>query len=104
VDDLVAVYIRAIDTIDAVSGRTFNIGGGVQNTLSLLELIEYLEHLSKRKVAYSFADWRPGDQPVFISDIQQARLVLSWSPTVSAREGVARLYNWVVQNRGMFDV
>jgi CDP-paratose 2-epimerase len=104
VDDLVAVYIRAIDAIDSVSGRTFNIGGGVQNTLSLLELIEYLEYLSKRKVAYSFADWRPGDQPVFISDIQQARLVLSWSPTVSAREGVARLYNWVVQNREMFDV
>ena len=104
VDDLIAAYLCAIDSVGSVSGRTFNIGGGVQNTLSLLELIEYLEYLSNRKVAYSFTDWRPGDQPVFISDIRQARVELNWFPRVSAREGVARLYNWVVQNRGIFDV
>jgi CDP-paratose 2-epimerase len=104
VEDLATVYIRAIDAIDSVSGRIFNIGGGVQNTLSLLELIEYLEYLSGRKVAYSFADWRPGDQPVFISDIRRAHAELNWSPTISEREGVARLYNWVVQSKKIFEV
>ncbi len=104
VDDLVAVFRCAIDAIDSVSGRTFNIGGGVQNTLSLLELIEYLEDLSGRSVTYSFADWRPGDQPVYVSDIRQARVDLNWSPTVSVKEGVARLYDWVAQNEALFDV
>ena len=102
VDDLVAVFRCAIDVIDSVSGRTFNIGGGVQNTVSLLELIEYLEDLSGRKATYSFADWRPGDQPVYVSDIRRAGADLNWSPAVSAREGVARLYAWVVQNRALF--
>ena len=104
VDDLVAVYRCAIDAIDSVSGQTFNIGGGPQNTLSLLELIEHLEYLSGRKVAYSFADWRPGDQPIYVSDIRRARVDLNWSPSVSAKEGVAKLYDWVVQNRAVFDI
>ena len=104
VDDLVAVFRCAIDAIDSVSGRTFNIGGGAENTLSLLELIEYLEDLSGRSVVYSFADWRPGDQPVYVSDIRRARVELNWSPTVSAREGASRLYDWVVQNEALFDV
>ena len=104
VDDLVAAYKCAIRAIDSFSGQSFNIGGGTENSLSLLELIEYLEHLSGCKVAYSFADWRPGDQLVYISDIRHARRALNWSPTVSAREGVAKLYGWVVRNRAMFDV
>lgn len=104
VDDLVTVYKCAIDAVDSVSGKTFNMGGGAQNTLSLLELVEYLEELSGRKVAYSFADWRPGDQPVYVSDIRRAHADLNWSPMVSAREGVARLYDWVVRNRALFDV
>jgi len=103
VDDLVAVFRYAIDAIDSVSGRAFNIGGGAENTLSLLELIEYLEDLSGQKAIYSFGDWRPGDQPVYVSDIRRANADLNWSPAVSAREGVARLYDWVVQNRALFD-
>ncbi len=104
VDDLIAAYKSAIDMIDSVSGQTFNIGGGVQNTLSLLEFLEYLENISDRKVAYSFADCRPGDQPIYISDIQCACKSLNWSPKVSAREGVATLFEWIVQNKTMFDV
>ncbi len=104
VDDLIAAYKSAIDMIDSVSGQTFNIGGGVQNTLSLLEFLEYLENISDRKVAYSFADCRPGDQPIYISDIQRACKSLNWSPKVSAREGVATLFEWIVQNKTMFDV
>lgn len=102
VDDLIFAYKCAIDKIDSVSGQAFNIGGGAQNTLSLLELTEYLEYLSKRKVKYSFSDWRPGDQPVYISDIESVHKSLNWSPKVTPREGIARLYEWVVQNRDMF--
>ena len=104
VDDLVAAYRCAIDRIDSVSGRTFNTGGGAQNVMSLLELVEYLGDLSGHKVAYCLADWRPGDQPVFVSNIERVCTELHWSPKVSVRDGVARLYEWVVQNKAMFEV
>ena len=104
IDDLVAAYEQAIYLIDSVSGQTFNMGGGVDNTLSLLELIEFLERISGKNVIYSFSDWRPGDQPVFVSDVTKAATYLNWSPKITAEEGVRRLYDWVVQNQKLFDL
>ncbi len=51
-----------------------------------------------------FADWRPGDQRVFVADIQKARRVLGWAPTVSTAEGVGRLIDWVRANHSLFGV
>jgi CDP-paratose 2-epimerase len=98
IDDLIDCYVQAINRIDSVAGRVFNIGGGARNTLSLLELLDTLEKLSRRKVQHSFAEWRPGDQPVYVSDIRKANDQLRWSPTVGVGTGVQRLYDWVQEN------
>lgn len=103
IDDLVAAFVRAIERIDSVAGQTFNMGGGPENALSLLKLIELLEQLSQRKASYAFSDWRPGDQRVYISDIGHARACLDWTPTISVERGVEMLYVWVMQNRQMFE-
>lgn len=102
VDDLVDAYLLAVEHIDAVSGSAFNLGGGPGNTLSLLELLELLERLSGRPVPHRFGDWRPGDQPVYISDIGRARERLGWQPRVSVEDGVTRLWNWIEENAGLF--
>jgi CDP-paratose 2-epimerase len=102
VDDLIDCYLAAIDRIDQVSGMTFNIGGGPDNTLSLLELMEVLREQSGRSVVYSFEDWRPGDQPVYVSDIRKAAELLSWRPQVGIDEGLEQLYSWVEANRDSF--
>src|SRR3990172_406111 len=39
IDDLVDCYLAAVRQIDAVAGQTFNIGGGTEHSLSLLELL-----------------------------------------------------------------
>src|SRR5437764_6219867 len=72
VDDLVDAYERAWERIDSVRGEVFNVGGGPENTLSLLELVAALERALGRRLAPSFADWRPGDQRVFVADIRKA--------------------------------
>jgi CDP-paratose 2-epimerase len=79
-----------------------NLGGGPSNTLSLLEFIEVLEDLSGRPVEYDFAPARPGDQPVYISNIQRADKMLGWKPRISAVDGVGLLYRWVEDNIGLF--
>lgn len=88
--------------MELTSGIWVNIGGGPQNTLSLLELVELLEDISGRRVKYSFADWRPGDQRVYISNLQAAKSVLGWEPRVSIHEGIKRLYDWVAGNLDLF--
>ena len=88
VDDLVDIYIKALDRIDEVSGEAFNVGGGPANALSINELVALLGLEARR------APWRPGDQRVFVSDVSKARRRLGWSPSVGAAEGVARLRAW----------
>jgi CDP-paratose 2-epimerase len=102
IDDLVAAYSAAIEGIDTVVGQVFNIGGGPANTLSLIELMDRLEELSGRRVEAGPGDWRPGDQPIYVSDIRKAERELGWQPKISTRDGVERLYRWVEQNRDLF--
>lgn len=101
IEDLVQAYRLAIERIDQVSGKIYNLGGGPENVLSLLDLIALLEGLTGRKIPRSFQDWRPGDQPVFICDIDRARRELNWRPQVSPEDGVRRLHHWVVENQDL---
>jgi len=98
VDDLIDCYLAAVERIDQVAGLTFNIGGGVANTVSLLEFLQLLTTLSGRPVKTNFGEWRPGDQPVYISDIRRAKTLLDWEPQIKVAEGIERLYQWVVEN------
>ena len=72
VHDLIACYEAAIRRIDATAGNAYNVGGGPSNTMSLLELIDLLEQKLGHRLQYTFDDWRPGDQRVFIADIRRA--------------------------------
>ncbi len=102
IDDLLDAFQLAAKHPEEHSGQIYNIGGGPDNTMSLLELIDFLQSLSGRDIEHSFADWRPGDQQVFVSDIGRARDRMGWSPKVSPKEGVSRLYEWVMENKQLF--
>ncbi len=94
VDDLVDVFLAAIARREAVSGRVYNIGGGPERTLSLRELIARIETRVGRAVPVSYADWRPGDQRVYVSDIRLAQRDLGWTPKTDVDRGLDRLFAW----------
>jgi len=102
IDDLIDCYLAAIVHIDEVAGTTFNVGGGPENTLSLLELLEALHKHSGRPVTHTFEDWRPGDQPVYVSDIRKAAQLLDWRPKIDVPTGLELLHNWVAANLDAF--
>jgi CDP-paratose 2-epimerase len=102
VEDLVAAYDAAVNSIDKTSGQVFNIGGGPGNTLSLLELIEMLEAHLGRAIPYEFESRRIGDQFVYVSDIRKAREEFGWIPKVTVSEGVSRLVTWLQDNEHLF--
>jgi CDP-paratose 2-epimerase len=103
VDDLVRAFDQAIKNIKNVQGQIYNIGGGPQHTLSLLELIDFLEKKLKRKIKYRFEDWRPGDQPVYISNIAKAKRDLKWQPKTNYKNGVTKLFKWVLANKNIIN-
>ena len=102
VDDLVSLYDKAYQNIELTSGRIYNVGGGPEHTLSLHELLGQLEILKGGKIPVRYDDWRPGDQRVYVSNIQRAKAELGWTPQIPAMKGVARLYDWVGKNRDLF--
>lgn len=103
IDDLVHAFELATENIDVTQGQIYNIGGGRENTISLLELIEQLENLLGKRIKYSFDDWRPGDQKVYISDIRKAKTDFEWFPKISVEDGINRLIRWVTENKGLFE-
>jgi CDP-paratose 2-epimerase len=103
VQDLACAYEAAFDRKEAVTGQAFNIGGGPKNIMSLLELIYYLEEDLKIPVPMEWSDWRPGDQPVFVCNLEKAKRLLEWQPDISVRDGVGRLIHWVRDNKKLFD-
>ncbi|MFH1895435.1 MAG: SDR family NAD(P)-dependent oxidoreductase [archaeon] len=98
-DDLVKAFDLATQKIKQAKGKIFNIGGGPKNTMSLLELISFLEEFTGKKIEYSFDDWRPGDQPVYVSNIDKAEKEFGWKPEISAKQGVKLLAEWVKENK-----
>lgn len=95
VEDLVNAFVLAGANIHKLSGSAFNMGGGVKNTVSLLELLDLIEDVSGRKPAAQFHNWRPSDQKYYVSDFAKFRKMTGWSPKNNTREGVAKLYHWL---------
>ena len=103
VDDLLNAYDASIEKISTVRGQVFNLGGGPDNTMSIwTEFGPLLEKLLGKPVLVKRGDWRPGDQKVFVADIRKAGRDLGWTPRISVKEGVGRLFNWVRENKELF--
>ena len=101
VEDAADAYVRAFDNIGQVAGRAFNLGGGPDNAVSLLQLIDEIRAVTGRDVDLRFEDWRPGDQRWYVSDTQAARSALGLQRPRGWRVGVARLAEWLAGERGL---
>lgn len=80
----------------------YNIGGGPQTAISLLECIEMLKQITGKKLDVKFSPDRHGDLRYFVCDIGKARQNLHWTPRVMPRRGIERLIEWIEQNRSIF--
>jgi CDP-paratose 2-epimerase len=99
VEDLVEAFLLAQEHMDSISGHAFNIGGGPENTVSLLELLDFIRAVNGRLPDIHFDAWRPGDQRYYVTDSEKFKAATSWNPVVSAQDGVGRLYRWLMESR-----
>lgn len=83
-------------------GGIFNIGGGINNAISLLECIDLIDRHSGKKSTVEFDDARFGDLSYFVCDITKARNEIGWVPEVRPAQGVPLLADWVEENRALF--
>ncbi len=96
INDLFACFeaIAELPEDSAAFGEAFNIGGGPDVSLSLLELFELLRSRYGFTMTYTAGPPRVGDQKVFIADGSKAERLLGWKPAVSIPDGLDELVMW----------
>lgn len=103
IDDLIEAYALAVKHIDKARGQVFNIGGGKDNVISVWkDFKSILENLFEKEIIVDYSDWRPGDQRIYVSNIDKANKVLGWSPKYDPTTGIAKLYDWAKANVTLF--
>jgi len=95
IDDIVKLYNIVIEKIELAKGEAFNIGGGMSNSISVLELLKELEEITGYKQKSILNPDRTGDKLIYISDIRKAEKILNWQPKISIEDGLTKLIDWI---------
>ena len=102
VNDLIQLYIDIINNINICNGEIYNVGGGSENTLSLLELLYSLRIKLNKNIQYNFSEWRPGDQKIYVSDIKKIKNDINWEPKFNVDTGLNIMLDWIIKNKEIF--
>lgn len=94
VDDLVNAFEGVRAHINTTAGNIYNVGGGNENSVSLMELISEVERLTGKKVTYRCERARPGDQLYYVTDFGKLKQHTGWKPRLNVRETLERTYDW----------
>lgn len=90
--DVAQLYLKEFESMEKVKGQVFNVGGGIKNTISLLEAIEHLNKKGGNPLKLVFNPWRAADQKIYISDISKVQKMLGWSPKVEVLAGIDKIW------------
>jgi CDP-paratose 2-epimerase len=100
VDDLADLVALQISRIHELSGRTFNVGGGREVSISLVELTELCADATGRRVPITpVPETRTADVPLYLTDARLVRRELGWAPARSAAAIVDDAVSWLVGNQ-----
>jgi len=97
IKDVVELYFKTIEMAEEVKGQAFNIGGGMENSLSLLELFNILEKELSIKLDYTKLPWRECDQKVFVASIDKTKQTIGWRPKINKLNGIKKMIEWIIK-------
>ncbi|MFH1454841.1 MAG: NAD-dependent epimerase/dehydratase family protein [bacterium] len=100
IDDLFNIIDIQINDFKKYSGQIFNIGGGVKNSISLLELTNLCEKITNNKVNISrVVETRPGDLKIYITDSSKIQNLTNWTPKKDIETTIKDIYDWIQNNK-----
>jgi CDP-paratose 2-epimerase len=101
VDDLVRAFDAARQNIEITRTEVYNVGGGPQNSISLLELMDELALLTGRPMECVLNERRVGDQLIYITDNAKIKRDTGWKPEIGLKKTLRLLQSFWEENHGM---
>ncbi len=99
INDLAALIIRQIESPHLFTDAVYQVGGGIENTLSLLELTEICQRISTHKMPMGRQqENRPGDIRIYYSDNGLIESHSGWKPTLGPTEIISDIFDWLEQD------
>ena len=102
VEDLMSAFEAVRSRISRAAGQVYNVGGGLKNTVSLLELIAEISRFTGHRLEYDTEPVRPGDQALYITNFEKLRRHTGWEPKMSLEQMLQGMYSWWKENRDLF--
>lgn len=99
VTDLVRALDAVRQNLPVTAGQIYNVGGGMANTTSLLELINTIEDLTGCHLDHVADESRPGDQLVYVTDYGKLQRHTGWRPLMNLRQTLGLLQHFWEENR-----
>lgn len=100
IDDLFELLLIQIMDIEKYNAHTYNVGGGLVNSVSLLELTRFCNTITKNKVAITkYSETRAGDIRIYISDSREIIKKSGWKPKKTVEQSLEEIYKWIIDNR-----
>lgn len=96
-EDMINLYYTALQNKKSVAGQAFNIGGSIEQSLSLIELFDLLNGFLNIELEYTHLPSRQSDQRVFVSDISKIKNAIKWYPKVTAKDGISKMLTWLLE-------
>ncbi len=98
VADLLDLIDLQIQELNRLKGQTFNVGGGIANTLSLSETTQICQKITGNEIAIApITETRTGDVPIFITDCRKIEETTGWKPIRNSEATLMDIFNWIDQ-------
>jgi len=89
--------IRA--SLEKTAGQIYNIGGGMSNSVSLIEVIDEIAEVTGKRIHYTLQRPRPGDQLFYVTDYDKLKKHTGWKPQRNLRQTIQAIYAWWKEHR-----
>ncbi len=99
VHDLMDAMEAAQRFADRTAGQIYNVGGGLERSVSVLEMLEAIAVETGIKPILRYSAIRPGDQPLYISNTAKLEADTGWQARHSSRETLQAIHRFWRENR-----
>jgi CDP-paratose 2-epimerase len=97
--DLIDAMMAARKNLARTRGEVYNLGGGMERALSVLEMLRRIEQRTGQPLKLAHESVRPGDQPWYVADTGKLERHTGWRPRRSLSDTLEAIQGFWKEHR-----